>query len=215
MNAPATGDESLVLSYLALRKAIGIIGTALPFVLVIGKILLQGSGLEPSISDYYYTAMRNVFVGSLWAIGVFMLSYHGYEKRDDVAGDVACFSAIGVSLFPTTPAVATKAQETIGMVHYGCAMVFFLTLAYFCLFLFTKTDATKTMTRRKRQRNGVYVACGIAMLACIAGIAIYKFFLQDTALKALDPVFCLETVAVLAFGFSWLVKGEALLKDEA
>jgi len=35
------------------------------------------------------------------------------------------------------------------------------------------------------------------------------------ALADLTPVFWLEAVADVAFGVSWLVKGEAILADEA
>ena len=105
----------LVLSYLDLRKAVGIIGFALPFVLAFGKILLQGSGIQSSISGYYYTDMRNVFVGSLCAIGVFLMSTRGYDRKDEIAGILACVFAVGVALFPTTPDIgATSRDKLIG-----------------------------------------------------------------------------------------------------
>lgn len=43
-----------VLSYLALRKGVGIIAVSLPFVLAIPWLIVRQT-LEPSISDYYYT----------------------------------------------------------------------------------------------------------------------------------------------------------------
>src|SRR6266853_1706068 len=92
---PSDPDAPLVLSYLGLRKAVGIIGLTLPFVLAFGRILLQGFGLEGSISCYYYTDMGNVFVGSLCAIGVFLLSCRGYDQKDAIAGRLACLFAVG------------------------------------------------------------------------------------------------------------------------
>jgi hypothetical protein len=35
-----------------------------------------------------------------------------------------------------------------------------------------------------------------------------------SALKAFDPVYWLEAMAIVAFWISWLIKGEAILKDE-
>src|SRR5262245_5003850 len=96
-------DTTLVLSYLSLRKAIGLLGACLPFVLAIGLFVLDGKGLQGSISGYYHTEMRDVFVGILCAIGVFLLSYRGYESEDRIAGNLACAFAIGTALFPTTP----------------------------------------------------------------------------------------------------------------
>src|SRR5215467_3411619 len=77
MNQSTGHQDPLVFSYLSLRKAVGIIGFLLPSVLAIGKILLQGFGpqgaiLQSSISSYYYTNVRDIFAGSLCAIGVFL-----------------------------------------------------------------------------------------------------------------------------------------------
>ena len=209
-------QSSLVLSYLDLRKAIGILGIALPFVLVVGKFLFDGPGTQPSISDYYYASMRDVFVGIRCAIGVFLMSYRGYERKGNIAGDLACVFAIGVALFPTAPELdPTSIHKLIGLLHFSFAAAFFLILAYFCLALFRKSDPTKPMTRRKRMRNKVYATCGGTILASLTLLLIYALFLQHTFVQHLDPVFWLETITILAFGISWLTKGEAILKDEA
>ena len=214
-------QSPLVISYLSLRKAIGFIGLGLPFVLVIGKMLLNGLGIQGSISDYYYTSMRNVFVGSLCAIGIFLISYRGFDKRDRIAGALACLFAVGVALFPTRPGVDfTEAQKWIGRVHLTFAACLFLTLAYFSLALFRRTAPDRTMTLQKKQRNGVYTVCGYTILACIALIVLCELlFLNDyspypnTGIQNLDPVFWFESIAVVSFGVSWLTKGEAILAD--
>ena len=38
-----------------------------------------------SISSYYHSVMRDIFVGSLCAVGTFLISYRGYDKRDNRA----------------------------------------------------------------------------------------------------------------------------------
>jgi hypothetical protein len=146
MSAQASSNESLVLSYLGLRTAVGAIGIALPFVLALGKMLFESPGLQNSISDYYYTGMRNIFVGSLCAIGVFMLSYHGYDRGDDIGGDFAGLFAIGVALCPTTPEVDVRSYDRIlGILHLVFAGGFLLTLAYFSLVLFHR-DSNQEVT---------------------------------------------------------------------
>ena len=127
MNPQPSPQDSLVLSYLTLRKAVGIIGFALPFVLAIA-----GPGIQGSISCYYYTDMRNVLVGSLCAIGVFLMSTRGYDLRDEIAGRLACVFAIGVAFFPTSPCDGTK-RGVIGYLHISLATLLFLTLAYFSI----------------------------------------------------------------------------------
>jgi|GEM_PF-4739867 len=71
MNQLRSKDENLVCSYLSLRRAVGIIGIGLPFTLAIGG-LFRGIDLQESISFYYHTDMRNLFVGSMCAIAVFL-----------------------------------------------------------------------------------------------------------------------------------------------
>ena len=91
----------------------------------------------------------------------------------------------------------------------------FLTLAYFCLKLFTKTAPDKTPTRRKLQRNTVYRVCGYTILACILLAGVVALPPIKTLLERLSPVFWLESGAIVAFGVAWLTKGETILKDEA
>ncbi len=215
MNPQSAPQEPLVLSYLSLRKAVGIIGLALPFVLAVGKTLLQGRGIQDSISAYYYTDMGNVFVGSLCAIGVFLMSCRGYDRRDEIAGYLACIFAIGVALFPTIPPIgATSRDHRIGAVHLSFAALLFLTLAYFSIKLFTETDPHKEPTPQKLQRNTVYRICGYTILACILFVVVVKLTPVRALVEPLTPVFWLESVAIVAFGVSWLIKGETILKDQ-
>jgi hypothetical protein len=215
MNEQSGPQDPLVLSYLGLRKAVGIIGFALPFVLVLGKFILQGWGIESSMSSYYYTDVGNVFVGSLCAIGVFLLSTRGYDRQDEIAGILACAFAVGVALFPTTPdSNASPAQSRIGAVHLTFAALLFLTLSYFSLVLFTKTAPGGAPTPKKLQRNIVYKVCGYTMLVCILLMAMVAIPALHAVVGRLSPRFWLESVAVVAFGTAWLVKGETILKDD-
>lgn len=215
MNASNANYSSLVLSYLALRKAIGVLGAVLPFVLAIGLYVLFGEGLQTSISGYYHTDMRNVFVGTLCAMGVFLFSYNGYE-RDYIVAKLAGAFAIGVALFPTKPDNPSQPEKVIGVIHLVLAALFFTSLAYFSLYLFTKTDPNKTPTPQKLKRNRVYRACGYTIVGALLLIGVYGILPHDVGnqLAHLKPVFWLESVAVVAFGISWLTKGEAILKDE-
>jgi hypothetical protein len=59
-----------------LRLWVGVMGIALPLVIGIGHALQVGEAvLLDSISGAYYTEMRDIFVGSLCAIGVFLICY--------------------------------------------------------------------------------------------------------------------------------------------
>ncbi len=235
MNHISDIENRHLASYLTLRKGIGYLGWALPFILGLGGMLLAEPGIRSSVSAYYHTGLGDVFVGTICVIGIFLFSYKGYEPKDDRAGDFACFCAVGLALFPTfpdmgdpsrgiglalSPATAGLFERIIAGAHFVFAAGFFLTLAYFSICLFTKSEGEKTP--KKRQRNCIYKACGYVMLVALALIALevsiqYLELLPEATLSgiaSLHPRFWLESIAMLAFGVSWWVKGEAILKDE-
>jgi hypothetical protein len=223
MREQGTMNEPAVRSYFALRKAIGIVGFALPFMLVIGTMLfqlLQGESLSirPSISSYYYTVMGGVLVGSLCAIGAFLWSYKGYDNpawllrsvrvTDNRASNLAGACAIGVALCPTpngsdpTTLEEFFGADWVGLFHVSFAGLFFASLAYISLYLFTKGDPVAN-----KQDNRIYKACGWVIIGCMVAIFGVWFLPSDSFWKQIYPVFWLETIAVFAFSISWIRKG--------
>jgi hypothetical protein len=195
-----------IISYLTLRKLIGVIGIALPILLALGGfIFTQSFVLENSISSYYYTPMRDVFVGVLFVLGFFLLSYKGYQAIDNVAGSLGFVFALGVALFP-----AHSGNTIVVTLHFVSAALLFCVFIFFSLFLFTKTHKEKDQTEEKKQRNTIYKICGTLMLICLILIAL-SFILQTADQRnAYKLIFWLESVALWAFGVSWLVKGRFL-----
>ena len=88
-----------------LRQTVGWIGTLLPIVLLVGNAISSTASRPDSMSGYYYTGMRNIFVGTLCALGVFLAAYEGYDDVDRWITNIAGFGAIGVALCPTKPTV--------------------------------------------------------------------------------------------------------------
>jgi hypothetical protein len=210
--APAPEDQRT--RQAALRRAIGLIGIGLPIVLPVGKVLFFEPGLPETISAYYYTDMRNVLVGALCAIGVYLLYYPGYDRGDNITTALAGLGSITLALsptFPPEPAVRTAAETVAGVLHYTGAGVFFLGLAYLSYFRFTRTAGAPT--EQKLRRNVLYRVCGVVMVVAIAVAVLLDRVLPVAVLDAVVPVFWLEALAVFAFGVSWLVKGETLLRD--
>jgi hypothetical protein len=220
-------NQSLIISYLTLRKAVGILGICLPFLLMIGfKLFNPDCAFPPSISHFYYTAMGNLFVGTLCAVSLFLFCYNGHDKADLIAAKLAAAFALLTAMFPTdfdafAPAdlcsrIRREEPNVVSnLVHYISASLLFATFAFFSLIQFTKTNKRGPVGEQKQKRNTVYKICGWVIVLSITGIALISF-VNDwyEKLKDYKPTFVLETVALVAFGFSWLVKGETLFKDK-
>ncbi len=203
-----------VISYNTLRKAVGVLGIILPILLVLGVFILdrQHQPLN-SISSYAHTKMENGFVGIMCAVALFMFSYLGHDKWDNIAGHLAGIFALGIAFFPNNTADPLMWRN---IVHLTSALLFFTTLICFSLVLFTKTDQ-ELMSAQKKNRNLVYKICGYAMIAFIVLITIYMAALKGKVswLDKLEPVFWLESLMLLAFGISWITKGQVIYKDES
>ncbi len=209
------------MSYLELRRGIGIIGTALPWVLVLGNAFLRsvllgpphwrGWDLQTSMSGYYYTYMGNVFVGALCVIGVFLISYKGYDRKDAWAATIAGFAAVGVALFPTFE--SNTPMTVISDFHIAFAGVLYLTLAYFSITLFPRGKGAPG--GRRIVRNRVYRICGWTIVGSLIGIVLVSVPSISRHVGSYKPVFWLESAATLAFGISWLTKGERIFRDTA
>jgi len=230
MSEPNNAADSLLIHYQVLRRTIGWLGILFPVIMVLGSLFAGESGMRLSISQYYHSPMGDLFVGILCAQGVFLFAYRGYKYdpnhvghnffiriSDNTAGNIAAIGAIGTALFPTIECeVSGCGSSTSAILHWIFSGLFFLILSYICLFLFVQTgDVAPTV--QKQKRNRIYRFCGTIMLLAIAG-AVIKGLLpgeMEAVIDAYNPIFWLETVAILAFGFSWFVKGEAIYADMA
>jgi hypothetical protein len=204
---------------------VGLIALILPFALAVGCILngligpdhaLPQPILERSVSDYYYTPMRNYLVGSLCAIAAFLACSRGYDLTDEINGYLASFFTLCVALIPPVDprsSVYTAMQVEIGFVHSGFAALMFLSLAYFCIFLFRKSSPEKTLTRRKLHRNRIYGTCGLVIVACIVVMVSLTIRAIAESLRPSFLLFWCESLALAAFGVAWLTKGEGILRD--
>ena len=193
------------------RRLIGWIGLLLPALLI--AIAISRDGIErwrslESISAYYYTGAVAAFVGMLVALALFLFTYRGfdnkYNKADRVVAIAAGFAALIVAFFPTAapsgvPPLAWWSRST-GIVHHVAAAVLFAMFAIFALWLFRLRSDGKTETAG--WRNKLYLACGVAITACIVWAGYNGLGGRN--------LFMPESIALIAFSLSWLVKGYAV-----
>jgi hypothetical protein len=220
MTPDPTVNNEFIISFFNLRRAIGVLGLAMPFVVRFGAWLLERIPSHDSISAYYYTSMRDVFVGVLAATGVFLFCYRGPEKQDNILTNIAGLCSIGIALFPTEPIYHKLISERYNTSSLECysnhgplgfhiyvVAAFFLIISYLAFFRFPLRSRPE-LTKQKLTRNKIYRVCGVFMIAMLILIV---------AIKAVAPtksIFLPETIAIVAFGIAWLVKGQAILKDK-
>lgn len=214
-------NRSIVLSYKRMRQAIGLIGMTLPLVCFLAGWLFSAVPLQDSVSAYYYTNVRDVFVGILVCVGLFLLAYRGHERIDNIATSFAGLAGMGIAFFPCY--IEGKAGPRSGVfaidshlsdvLHFVFAGLFFISLALISIFLFTLTDGNKAPTPQKKKRNRIYVASGVTMLVCLALFLLLRVAMGGERFDSSQLIFWIEVVMLGAFGVSWLTKGETILKD--
>jgi hypothetical protein len=88
-------------TYQFMRIGMGALALAFPLMLwLVGKVAL-GIPTQTSLSAYYHSDLRDVFVGVLCAIGFCLFLYKGFSRSEDWALNIAGALAVGIASFPT------------------------------------------------------------------------------------------------------------------
>lgn len=211
-----TGARMYVRSYLLMRLVIGVVGVALPVALLLGDWwFVEGKPTtRGSLSAYYHSGMRDVFVGSLCVIGLFLLTYMVFHYNwDNVLSVAAGLGAVGVAMFPTaggevlTPLQRELGESVVGGIHDACAALFILSLGAISWRFGTRERARPQRSADQRQRWWLFHrVCAGTVFAAVLFIVVT----QGTGVWDDYSILIGETVAALAFGLSWFVKGAEL-----
>ena len=184
---------------LRLRAMLGWLGMLLPWIVV----ALIGY-FPSSISATWYTNACTVFMIILGSASLLLISYKGYDKIDDITLTFSGIFGLGICLFPVANwhfpgKVGTFMVDSAisNKIHFTCAIIFFVLLAYNSFFLFTKSSGE--MTKKKKIRNIIYRICGVGMVASFA-IMLLPYFPCRTWVT--------EALALFFFGISFLTKAD-------
>ena len=201
-NVP-TPSGAEIIDVMLLRKAIGVLGVALPFLLWFGGLAARVA-LQPSISRYYHTQMHDVFVGVLCAIGLGLFAYRGYlhpkKKKwwENRVANVAAAFAVGTAIFAPGEGSAFWNEIIpllrIGLnnfLHHLCAILFIVILAWFA-WQFSKGKYPR-----------FYRGCAAVILVAGAVAVLHAIGVHFIP----NGVFLGEAFAVWGFGVAWFVKG--------
>ena len=150
-------NKKILNSFLRIRKIIGTLGLILPILLV----LIEQEFLA-SISHYYYTKSSVFLIAILFAFGILLISYRGYEKdkkteffSDNTITMVGGFAILFDVFFPTkcigsnspyiSPICDSSAYLLYGhmekwksIIHFASAGIFLFTMGWMSIFRFTK-----------------------------------------------------------------------------
>lgn len=209
-----------IFTYRRIRRAIGYLGISQP-ILLLGFSLIPffQTSVQPSISHYYFTNLREIFTGTLCAVGLFLIRYKGHGnvsfwKNDNLLTNISGIMAIGVAIIPMNPdnfevkiyTLIPYYEKWLGWFHYGFAAVFFLILALLAINVFTIGQENETRSPKSiLNENNIYRFCGYSILIFIIMVPVsehLKLFSYSTLL--------FESLSLFAFGIAWLIKGRAL-----
>jgi len=209
-------------SYSLARGVVGGLGILLPIVLWAGEPLIDGSwDGRGSISAYYHSGVRDYFVGTLAVVAVLLLIYKFFQHSlDNVLTWAAGGAALAVAIFPThvpdgvghfpTPLQESWGEDFVAGLHYTAAATFFLCMAAMS-WLFGRSETQRADRPKlpllpehdwKRTRAVHWICAAIVSLMVLLLIATSQvdvFGDQD--------IWIAESVALIAFGVSWIYKG--------
>ena len=146
-------------TYISLRRAIWVIALCLPIALWLGRYLLVGeTGLLGSLSAYYHSETKAVFVGVLMVVGLLLILYHGYTGLEHWVLNGAGVLIVFVAIFPMEPPVEyllSNAQVESSFfkltIHGISAILFFICIAYVCAF--RSKDTLEYVTDDNKRRR--------------------------------------------------------------
>jgi hypothetical protein len=198
--------ENPALSYRNLRAIIGYVGLTLPVVLLLAGVV--DAHIEGSISAYYYTKVGDVFTGTLCVIGVFLVAYRLTSWAiDNIATTLAGVSALGVAFFHAAPKNPTLSQLRLSDVHLTCAAALFVLLGAISLFIFPR-DVLPDQKWRANCYMGLGALIWLSIILMPTLNALARSFYDDN-----HVFFILETICVMAFAVSFILKGHGQPSD--
>lgn len=199
-------QKHLLATYFGLRLGMGFIALAFPLLLCIGGLILTATEIQGSLSAYYHTPMRNVFVGGLFAIGPFLYLYKGFSSKENIALNVAGILAIGVAIFPMA-APAGITIYTNPALHGFCAVVFFACIAYVCIFRSGDTLPLVSNENARQRYRQTYLVIGILMIVLPLTAALLLNIYNNVFGPNTDTVILgIEWGGVWVFSAYWLIK---------
>jgi hypothetical protein len=193
--------RNMMRTYFTLRLGIVILSLVLPAVMYGYSLITHGRLVEGSISAFYSAdggAMRNWFVGILWAVGAFLLLYKGFSRLEDW---LLNFAGVFMVLTAMTPCNCAVGEGPKSAPHLVYAVLFFACMSAVCLFCARNTITLLPPNRRAQFKSAYYILAILLFVMPLSAVTTaYLFGAQDYR------TFILETVAIYVFVIYWCAK---------
>jgi hypothetical protein len=196
-----TLDNHIFRTYRYLRVGMAMLAILLPILLwIVGGIL--GIRIQDTISHYYHASdvTRNLFVGILYALGVFLVLYVGFNKWEDSLLNLAGVCAVGVAMVPMV--LKCESQCPAISWHGVFAVTAFVSIAIVC-FLGAWNEK---LGSKYKFLYWVYSALMILGPATA--------FVLTTVFHIRERIFLAEAIGLFSFAGYWLTKTFELWENE-
>lgn len=217
---PKAMQRHVAETYKYLRFGMAGLAFVFPVLLVLAGVVLHWLGppgvmpdpVMSSMSAYYHTPLRGVFVGLLYAIGFYLYLYKGFSVFENRWLNLAGTFAILVAMLPTKDGCQCPCDTfTTRLAHGVCAVLFFATIVFVC-----RRSAAETLPLLKDEaRNNWYSkwyrALGVAIIVLPLLISVFTLLVQ----RGLAPEnrtigLVAETLAIWTFALYWYRKGQEI-----
>lgn len=193
-------------AYIIIRRAIGILAISLPFLLVIGGLIIGEKKIQVSLSAYYHNNLGDVFVLILGMAAILLILYRGRKKLFRILSSIGGVLALAVIAFPTdvpNPPVNPYGifllpELPTEIIHNVSAIVFFIILGIISFFNFT--DHLENTPVERKKKDPWYRFFGLLLFGAALALIVFVVFFPDY------PVIIAEFLGLEAFGWTWLIK---------
>jgi len=195
-------EQQILNTYFYLRAGIAGLAFAFPIMLYTRGRIVADLPLQNSMSAYYFAGhgeVRDFFVGVLWAVGAFLVLYHGYGWLENLLLDAAGLLAIGIAVLPTN--IHHDA-------HNVCAIGFFVCIVLVCIFCAHDTLPLLDDPPKQRLYATIYWIIAAVMLGSIVAVYVLRSGLSHY-------VFLAEFFGIYSFSAYWIAKTLEIQTSEA
>ncbi len=196
-------------TYFVLRMVIAAGALVLPAALLVWVALDADLSMMGSLSAFYYSPARSLFVGILVAIGVALVAYRGYTRGENALLNAAGGLSIVAALVPTGES-ALPGLNPASVIHAVAASGFFVLAALSIIFYGQETLGSIPDPDLRRRYRVAYRVLAV-LVGALPALAVLVSWVAGPSVA----LFAGESAALYAFAAFWIVKTYELARSHS